>query len=89
MRRDHSGLPHGGSVIRSGCTGRNGENRQTIEYKLTLDSNPQFTASVLVAAARAAMKMKARGEIGCRTIFDLAPADLSSLSREEMLSHML
>ena len=89
MRRDHSGLPHGGSVIRSGLTGWNGENRQTIEYKLTLDSNPQFTASVLVAAARAAMKMKHRGEIGCRTIFDLAPADLSSLSREEMLSHML
>ena len=89
MQRDHAGLPHGGSVIRSGVTGWNGENRQTIEYKLTLDSNPQFTASVLVAAARAAMKMKARGETGCRTIFDLAPADLSPISREEMLAHML
>ena len=89
MRRDHSGLPHGGSVIRSGITGWNGENKQTIEYKLTLDSNPQFTASVLVACARAAMKMKARGITGCQTIFDVAPADLSAMSREEMLAHML
>ena len=89
MRRDHAGLPHGGSVIRSGITGWNGECHQTIEYKLTLDSNPQFTASVLVACARAAMKMKARGVTGCQTIFDVAPADLSSLSREDMLSHML
>ena len=89
MRRDHAGLPHGGSVIRSGITGWNGESHQTIEYKLTLDSNPQFTASVLVACARAAMKLKDRGEIGCRTIFDVAPADLSPMSREEMLAHML
>jgi len=89
MARDHAGLPHGGSVIRSGVTGWAGENRQTIEYKLTLDSNPQFTASVLVAVARAAMKMKARGETGCRTVFDIAPADLSALSREELLSRML
>ena len=89
MRRDHAGLPHGGSVIRSGVTGMNGENRQTIEYRLTLDSNPQFTSSVLVACARAAMKMHARGQVGCHTIFDIAPADLSSLSREEMLAHML
>ena len=89
MRRDHSGLPHGGSVIRSGISGWDGENKQTIEYKLTLDSNPQFTASVLVACARAAMKMKARGITGCQTIFDVAPADLSAMSREEMLAHML
>ena len=89
MRRDHSGLPHGGSVIRSGVTGWEGECRQTIEYKLTLDSNPQFTASVLVACARAAMRMKDRGVTGCRTIFDLSPADLSALSREELLAHML
>jgi len=89
MRRDHSGLPHGGSVIRSGVTGWNGENRQTIEYKLTLDSNPQFTSSVLVACARAAMKMKGRGITGCQTIFDAAPADLSPLSREELLAHTL
>ena len=89
MRRDHSGLPHGGSVIRSGITGWEGECHQTIEYKLTLDSNPQFTASVLVAGARAAMKMKARGVTGCQTIFDLSPADLSPMSREDMLAHML
>ena len=89
MQRDHAGLPHGGSVIRSGVTGWNGESRQTIEYKLTLDSNPQFTSSVLVAMARAAMKMKARGITGCQTIFDVAPADLSAMSREDMLAHML
>ena len=89
MRRDHSGLPHGGSVIRSGTTGWDGECHQTIEFKLTLDSNPQFTASVLVACARAAMKMKARGITGCQTIFDAAPADLSAVSREDMLAHML
>ena len=89
MKRSHSGLPHGGSVIRSGITGWNGESRQTIEYKLTLDSNPQFTASVLVACARAAMRMAGRGVSGCCTIFDIAPADLSILSREEMLAHML
>ena len=89
MQRDHAGLPHGGSVIRSGITGWNGENHQTIEYKLTLDSNPQFTASVLVACARAAMRMKARGNTGCYTIFDAAPADLSLMSREELLAHLL
>ena len=89
MQRNHSGLPHGGSVIRSGVTGWNKECHQTIEYKLTLDSNPQFTASVLVACARAAMRMKNRGITGCHTIFEIAPADLSPLSREEMLAHML
>jgi len=89
MRRDHSGLPHGGSVIRSGKTGWDRESNQTIEYKLTLDSNPQFTASVLVACARAAMRMQARGLKGCQTIFDAAPADLSPISREDMLAHML
>ena len=89
MARDHSGLPHGGSVIRSGVTGWNGESRQTIEYKLTLDSNPQFTASVLVALARAAFRMAARGETGCRSIFDVAPADLSLMTREELLAKLL
>ena len=89
MARSHSGLPHGGSVIRSGITGWNGECRQTIEYKLDLQSNPQFTASVLVACARAVMKMYGRGESGCRTVFDLAPADLTLMSREELLKHLL
>ena len=89
MQREHAGLPHGGSVIRSGITGWDGESRQTIEYKLTLDSNPQFTASVLVACARAATKMKARGVTGCQTIFDIAPADLSPMDRQDMLKQML
>lgn len=89
MDTQHAGLPHGGSVIRSGITGWNGESHQTIEYKLTLDSNPQFTSSVLVACARAAMKMHQRGITGCQSVFDIPPADLSNLSREEMLTHML
>ena len=89
MLADHSGLPHGGSVIRSGKTGWNTEHTQTIEYKLTLDSNPEFTASVLIACARAAMKMASRGDTGCKTVFDMAPADLSAISQEEMLAHFL
>ena len=89
LARDHAGLPHGGSVIRSGVTGWDKENCQTIEYKLNLDSNPQFTAGVLVATARAAMKMKARGNVGCYTMFDIAPADLSPLPREEIIKNML
>jgi diaminopimelate dehydrogenase len=89
MKKNHSGLPHGGSVIRSGVTGWSGENKQTIEYKLTLDSNPEFTASVLVAYARAAMKMHGRGITGCQTVFDAAPADLSPLTRGQLLAHTL
>lgn len=89
MDREHSGLPHGGCVIRSGVTGWDKESRQTVEYKLTLDSNPQFTASVLVACARAAMKMQRRGITGCYTVFDIVPADMSLLSREELLQTLL
>ncbi len=89
MQKEHSGLPHGGSVIRSGATGWNKEHRQTIEYKLTLDSNPEFTASVLVACARAVFRMANRGETGCRTIFDIAPADLSAYSQDYILKHLL
>lgn len=89
MKRDHAGLPHGGSVIRSGVTGWEKECTQTIEYRLTLDSNPQFTSSVLCACARAAMRMRERGVTGCHTLFDVAPADLSPLSREDLLAHML
>ena len=89
MARSHSGLPHGGSVIRSGVTGWEGESKQTIEFKLTLDSNPQFTASVLVALARAVKRMADRGETGCRSIFDAAPADLSLMTREELLAKLL
>lgn len=89
LRRNHAGLPHGGCVIRSGLTGLELENRQTIEYHLELESNPQFTSSVLVACARAAATMHRRGDTGCKTIFDIAPADLSIQSWEELLAHML
>ena len=89
MAAEHSGLPHGGSVIRSGVTGWNDENKQTIEYTLHLDSNPQFTASVLVACTRAVYRMYQRGIRGCQTIFDIAPADLSAKSREEIIASML
>jgi diaminopimelate dehydrogenase len=89
MKRDHAGLPHGGFVIRSGVTRVEKEHRQLIEYKLTLDSNPQFTASVLTACARAAMRMYGRGITGCQTIFDIAPADLSLMTREDLLKNML
>ena len=87
--RDHSALPHGGFVIRTGKTGLNNEHKHTIEYKLSLDSNPEFTAGVLVAIARAVYKMNARGNVGCKTVFDIAPADLSPLSAEELRAHML
>ncbi len=89
LLRDHAGIPHGGSVIRSGVTGWDGENRHVIEYSLKLDSNPEFTASVLVACARAIHRMHGRGVTGCKTIFDLAPADLSPLSPEELRARML
>ncbi|MCR5680858.1 MAG: diaminopimelate dehydrogenase [Clostridiales bacterium] len=89
LLRDHRGIPHGGSVIRTGKTGWNGENRHVIEYSLKLDSNPEFTASVLVAFARAIFKMHGRGVTGCKTVFDIAPADLSPLSPEELRAKML
>ena len=87
LQKDHKGLPHGGNVIRTGKTG-NG-NTHVIEYKLTLDSNPEFTGSVLVAFARAVYRMADRGDFGCKTVFDVAPADLSLVSREELIAHML
>lgn len=89
LNRDHKGIPHGGSVIRTGKTGLNGENKHVIEYSLKLDSNPEFTASVLVAYARAVYKLNKKGDIGCKTVFDIAPADLSPMSHEEMLAHLL
>ena len=89
LEENHSGLPHGGHVIRTGVTGWNGENQQRIEYTLKLDSNPQFTASVLVSCARAAMRIYNRGVTGCLSMLEIAPADLSILSREEMLKRML
>ena len=89
MKRDHSELPHGGFVIRTGKTGLHGEHSHSIEYSLKLDSNPEFTASVLVAYARAIMKTSARGDYGCKTVFDIAPSDLSPLSAEELRAKML
>lgn len=89
MDANHAGLPHGGCVIRTGVTGFNNENKHVIEYKLTLDSNPEFTASVLVAYARAVDRMNKKGDTGCKTVFDVAPAMLSPLSGEEIRAHML
>ncbi|MCR5487189.1 MAG: diaminopimelate dehydrogenase [Lachnospiraceae bacterium] len=89
LLRDHAGIPHGGFVIRTGKTGMNKEHDHVIEYSLKLDSNPEFTSCVLVAYARAAYRMNSRGSFGCKTVFDVAPADLSPLSPEEMRSHLL
>ena len=89
LDRDHAGIPHGGSVIRTGTTGAAGENTHVIEYSLKLDSNPEFTGSVLVACARACWRMACAGETGCRTIFDIAPALLSPMTPEELRAKML
>ncbi len=89
LERDHSGIPHGGSVIHTGRTGFSGENPQRIEYQLTLGSNPEFTASVLVACARAAFRLGQKGEVGCKTMFDLPPALLSPHSGEHLRATML
>ena len=89
LQAKHGGIPHGGFVIRSGKTGWNEEHSHIIEYSLKLDSNPEFTASVIVACARAAFRMKQEGMTGCKTIFDIAPAYLSPLSGEELRAHML
>ena len=89
LKRDHSGIPHGGFVLRSGKTGWDGENSHLIEYSLKLDSNPEFTGSVLVAYARAAHRLSKKGECGARSVFDIAPAMLSQMSAEELRAHML
>ena len=89
LKANHSGIPHGGFVIRSGKTGLHGENQHLIEYSLKLDSNPEFTASVLVAYARAAYRLAQEGACGCKTVFDIAPAYLSAKSPEELRSHLL
>ncbi|MBO5879827.1 MAG: diaminopimelate dehydrogenase [Clostridia bacterium] len=89
LRANHRGMPHGGSVIRNGVTGKDGENRHTVEFSLKLDSNPEFTGSVLVAYARAIYRMSRRGDVGCKTVFEVAPADLSIHSIEELRAHLL
>ena len=89
LDRNHSGIPHGGFVIRSGKTGFNKEHNHIIEYSLKLDSNPEFTGSVLVAYARAAYRLSNEGQRGCKTVFDIPPAYLSSLSGEEIRKNLL
>ena len=89
LKRDHSGIPHGGFVFRTGKTGENGEHKHVIEYSLKLDSNPEFTASVLVAYARAVVRMKKEGMTGCKTVFDVPPAYLSPLDGAELRAHLL
>lgn len=86
---NHSGIPHGGFVLRSGVTGWNKENKHLIEYSLKLDSNPEFTASVLVAYARAAHRLAQEGQSGCKTVLDIAPAYLSAKSGEELRASLL
>ena len=89
LKANHSGIPHGGFVLRSGKTGWDGENNHLIEYSLKLDSNPEFTASVIVAYARAAYKLAQEGQSGCKTVFDIAPAYLSAKSGAELRKHLL
>ena len=89
LLRDHAGMAHGGFVFRSGSTGVNKEHKHVIEYSLKLDSNPEFTTSVLVAYARAAKRLYDEGQRGCKTVLDIAPAYLSELSGEELRAHLL
>ena len=88
LKENHSKMPHGGFVIRTGETGCEG-NKHVIEYSLKLDSNPEFTGSVLVAYARAAHRLSKKGESGARSVFDIAPAMLSQMTPEELTAHML
>lgn len=89
LKRDHSGIPHGGFVLRSGVTGWEKEHRHLIEYRLKLDSNPEFTSSVIVAYARAVHRLAAEGQWGCRTVLDIPPAYLSAKSGEELRASLL
>lgn len=89
LEKEHSGIPHGGFVIRSGKTGWNEEHNHIIEYNLKLESNPEFTSSVLVAYARAAYRLAKEKQYGCKTVFDIAPAYLSLQSNEELRKYLL
>ena len=89
LAKNHRGLPHGGFVVRTGKTGQNNEHTHVIEYNLKLDSNPEFTSNALVAFARALYRMHQRGVVGCKTVFDVAPVDLSIMTPEEIRAHML
>lgn len=89
LEREHAGIPHGGFVLRTGRTGKDGEHKHVIEYSLKLDSNPEFTSCVLLAYARAAYRMNREGMKGCKTVFDVAPAYLSPLTAEELRDSLL
>lgn len=89
FEKNHAGIPHGGFVFRTGVTGLNKEHKHVIEYGLKLDSNPEFTSSVILAFARAINRLSNEGVSGCKTVFDIAPAYLSPLSGEELRMHML
>ena len=89
LQRDHAGLAHGGFVIRSGATGENGAHKHVIEFSLKLDSNPEFTACVLAAYARAAHRLASEGAKGCKTVLDIAPSYLSAKSGEELRKSLL
>ncbi len=89
LDRDHSGIPHGGMVFRTGKTGFGGEHKHVIEYRLQLDSNPEFTSSVIVAYARAAYRLNKEGQCGCKTVFDIAPAYLHPASAEDLRKNLL
>ena len=89
MQRDHSGMPHGGFVIRSGGVGPDGKDKAVVEFSLNLDSNPEFTGSVLVACARACHRMNQEGSYGCKTMLDVPPAYYSPMSRDELLEKMM
>ena len=89
LKRDHSGIPHGGFVFRSGKTGWNKEHNHIVEYSLKLDSNPEFTSSILVACARAVYRLSLEGQTGCKTLFDIPPAYLSPKSGEELRRELL
>lgn len=89
LQRDHAGLPHAGFVLRSGATGANGAHKHVIEFSLKLDSNPEFTACVLAAYARAAHRLAAEGMTGCKTVLDIAPAYLSAKSGAELRAALL
>ena len=89
FERDHTGIPHGGFVFRTGVTGLEKEHKHVIEYSLKLDSNPEFTSSVILAFARAINRLAEEGTTGCKTVFDIAPAYLSPMSAEDLRAHML
>ena len=89
FNRDHQGIPHGGFVFRTGVTGAEKENKHVIEYRLKLDSNPEFTSSVILSFARAINRLHKEGVNGCKTVFDIAPAYLSPLPGEELRAHLL